>query len=189
MPSATPGELAQAIIECIEADVRVLNLSVAFAQPSSRGERELEEALNQAVRRGVIVVAAAGNQGTLVSSAITRHSWVIPVAACDLQGRPTAQTSFGSSIGKRGLGAPGEGVTSLGTGGEPITLGGTSVAAPFVTGAVALLWSIFPRATAAEMKVALTGAYGRRRSAIIPPLLNAWESYQVMEKATPKGGV
>jgi subtilisin family serine protease len=50
---------------------RVLNLSIAFAQPSSRGERELEEALDYAAQLGVIVVAASGNQGTLVSSAIT----------------------------------------------------------------------------------------------------------------------
>jgi hypothetical protein len=42
------------------------------------------------------------------------------------------ESNLGGSIGRRGLGAPGDGVTSLGTGGEPLTLGGTSVAAPFV---------------------------------------------------------
>ena len=41
LPSATPRELAKAIVECIRAGACVLNLSVAFAQPSSRGEREL----------------------------------------------------------------------------------------------------------------------------------------------------
>jgi subtilisin family serine protease len=44
MPSATPDALAAAIIETIEAGARVLNLSVALAQPSTRGERVLEEA-------------------------------------------------------------------------------------------------------------------------------------------------
>ena len=63
MPSATPLELAAAIIDCINAGARVINLSLALAQPSSRGEQALEEALDQAVRRGVIVVAAAGNKG------------------------------------------------------------------------------------------------------------------------------
>jgi hypothetical protein len=43
-------------------------LSVAIAQPSSRGERELEEALNHAAKREVIVVTAAGNQGLKVIS-------------------------------------------------------------------------------------------------------------------------
>src|SRR5215218_6190133 len=118
LPSATPGELADAIVECIEAGARVLNLSAAFAQPSTRGERELEEALDYAARLGIIVVVAAGNQGTLGSSVITRHPWVIPVAACDLRSGPLGQTSLGSSVGRRGLLAPGEGVVSLGADGS-----------------------------------------------------------------------
>ena len=147
MPSATPQELAAAIVECIDAGARVINLSLALAQPSTKGEQALEEALNQAVRRGVIVVAAAGNQGTLGSSAITRHPWVIPVVACDLRGRPMNESNLGSSIGRRGLSAPGDGITSLSAEGQPLTLGGTSVAVPFVTGTIALLWSEFPAAT------------------------------------------
>src|SRR5215831_5492820 len=60
MPSATPEELAQAILDCIDAGARVLNISAALAQPSMKNERTLEEALSQAARRGVVVVAAAG---------------------------------------------------------------------------------------------------------------------------------
>jgi subtilisin family serine protease len=181
LPSATPAEVAKAIVECIEAGVRVLNLSAAFAQPSSRGERELEEALDYAAQFGVIVVSAAGNQGTLGSSVITRHPWVIPVAACDLRGGPLGQTNLGSSVGRRGLLAPGEGVVSLGAKGELLSLGGTSVAAPFVTGTIALLWSLFPGASVAEVKHAVTrGAYGLRRTTIVPPLLDAWASYQML---------
>jgi subtilisin family serine protease len=181
MPSASPEELAGAIVECIGAGACVLNLSAAFAQPSSRGARELEEALDYAARLGVIVVAAAGNQGTLVSSAITRHPWVIPVAACDLRGRPVRQTNLGSSVGRRGLLAPGEGVTSLGAEGAPLSLGGTSVAAPFVTGSIALLWAVFQEASAAEVKNAVAmSAYGRRRTSVVPPLLDAWAGYQTM---------
>ena len=101
MPSATQGELAEAIGDCIDAGARVVNLSLALAQPSSRGERALEEALTRAVKRGVIVVAAAGNQSALGSSAITRHPWVIPVAACDGRGRPmNLSNSAARSAGK-----------------------------------------------------------------------------------------
>src|SRR5215510_13914070 len=139
MPSATPEELAQAILDCIEAGARVLNISAALAQPSIKNERTLEEALDQTARRGVIVVAAAGNQGTLGSTAITCHPWVIPVVACNMSGRPLNESNLGNSIGKRGLSAPGAGITSLGTEGQTLTLGGTSVAVPFVTGAIALL--------------------------------------------------
>jgi subtilisin family serine protease len=78
------------------------------------------------------------------------------------------------------LSAPGDAVTSLGADGESLTLGGTSVAAPFVAGTVALLWSLFPDATATAMKVALTLVYPYRRATIVPPLLDAWTAYQVM---------
>ena len=155
MPSTTPEELAEAILDCIEAGARVLNLSVALSHPSGRGERRLEEALDYAARRGVIPVVAAGNQGTLGSSAITRHPWVIPVIAYDSQGRPLSYSNLGKSIGTRGLGAPGDNITSLGVEGQPLSLSGTSVAVPFVTGAMALLWSEFPAASAAQLKLAI----------------------------------
>jgi len=180
MPSATPKELAAAIIECIDAGARVINLSLALAQPSTKGEQSLEEALNQAVRRGVIVAAAAGNQGTLGSSAITRHPWVIPVVSCDLRGRPMNELNLGSSIGRRGLSAPGDAITSLGAEGQSLTFGGTSVAVPFVTGAIALLWSEFPSATAAQIKLAVTQASTPRRASVVPPLLDAAAAYQIL---------
>ena len=178
MPSATPQELAAAIRDCLDAGVRVINLSLALAQPSTKGEQMLESVLNEAVKRGVIVVVAAGNQGTLGSSAITRHPWVIPVVACDRMGRPISESNFGSSIGRRGLSAPGVSITSLGTVGQPLTLGGTSVAVPFVSGAIALLWSEFSSASAAQIKLAVTQAYQPRRASVVPPLLNGEAAYQ-----------
>jgi subtilisin family serine protease len=180
MPSATPEELSTAIIDCVDAGVHVINLSAALAQPSAKGEQRLEEALDHAAKRGVVVVAAAGNQGTVGSSAITRHPWVIPVIACDLRGTPLNYSNLGSSIGRRGLSAPGDGITSLGINGKPPTFGGTSAAAPFVTGAIALLQSIFPKATAAEVKFAVTGKNAPRRPSVVPPLLDAWAAYQVL---------
>ncbi|MBI4529017.1 MAG: S8 family serine peptidase [Deltaproteobacteria bacterium] len=182
MPSATPAELAQAILDCIGAGARVLNVSAALAQPSLKSERALEDALDQAVKRGVIVIAAAGNQATLGSTTITRHPWVIPVVAYDLEGKPMGDSNLGNSIGRRGLGAPGDRITSLGAEGKPLTLAGTSAAAPFVTGAIALLWSEFPRATAAEVRLAATQAYTARRATVVPPLLDAWAAYQAMRR-------
>lgn len=183
MPSATPEELASAIVDSVNAGARLLNLSAALAQPSPRGQRQLEEALNYTARRGVIAVAAAGNQGTVGSSAITRHRAVIPVAACDLQGGPLSESNLGSSIGRRGLSAPGEGVTSLGTNGKPRSFDGTSAATPFVTGAIALLWSEFPRASASEVRLAVTRARAVPRNSIVPPLLDAWAAHQAMAAA------
>jgi len=182
-PTATPSELATAILECLDAGVRLINLSLALTTRTSSGDRALEDALTRAAGRGVIVVAAAGNGATLDSTAITRHPWVIPVAACDRHGRPTPLSTLGGSIGRRGLAAPGDAVTSLGPPGQPLTLGGTSVATPFVTGAVALLWSAFPSATAAEVRRAVTETRGAWRRSVTPPLLNAAAAYRTLSAA------
>lgn len=180
MPSATPEDLVTAIIESIDAGARVINLSLALTQSSAKGQSELQEALDHAARSGVMIVAAAGNQGTICSSAVTRHSWVIPVVACDLQGRPMSVSNLGNSIGRHGLRAPGDDIASLGAAGKPLMFSGTSVAAPFVTGTIALLWSAFPTASAAEVKFVVTQSFAPRRTTVVPPLLDAWTAYQVM---------
>ena len=186
LPTATPEELAGAVVECVNAGARVLNLSVGLAQPSLRAERELDEALNYALRRGTMVVAAAGNQGAVASSAITRHPGVIPVVGFDRRGRPMSMSNIGSSIGRRGLGAPGEGVAGLSAESNLLSLSGTSIATPFVTGAIALLWSIFPEATAADLKLAVTNGSTPHRTSVVPPLLNALAAYQFMVKANSR---
>jgi subtilisin family serine protease len=180
IPSATPEELAAAIIECIDAGARLVNLSAALAQvPSAKGERALGQALDHAANRGVIVVAAAGNHAR-GSTAITRHPWVIAVIACDRRGRPLSESNVGNSIGRRGLSAPGEGITSLGTVGDAVPSGGTSVAAPFVTGAIALVWSEFPGTGAGQVRLAVTQAHAQGRPKVVPSLLNAWAIHTAM---------
>jgi len=181
-PSSTAEELAAAVVDVIDAGAGVVNLSAALVTPSPKGERSLDLALDHAMRRGVIVVAAAGNQGALGSSPITRHPWVVPVVAYDRRGRPMTSSNLGISIGRRGLGAPGEAITSLGATAEPLTMGGTSVATPFVTGAIALMWSEFPAAPAVRVRSALAQTVAPRRNTIVPPLLDAWAAHQRMSR-------
>jgi subtilisin family serine protease len=183
LPTANPEELATAILECVAEGARVLNLSVALGLTSPQGERQVEEALDHAARRGVVVVAAAGNEGSIGSTVVTRHPGTVPIVAYDSQARPLRQSNLGASIGRHGLGAPGDRVTSLGSAGQPLTLGGTSAAAPFVSGTVALLWSVFPAATATRIRMAITQASGLRRLTVVPPLLDAWKAYQIMKAA------
>lgn len=178
MPSANPQELATAIIDAVKAGARVINLSAALVYSSMRKEHALEEALDYAAFHHVILVVAAGNQGLVGSTVITRHPWVIAVTACDERGYPLRYSNLGHSIGRQGLIAPGDEIVSLGTDGNFLTLSGTSAAAPFVTGTIALLYSIFPDATAVEMKSALIQSNSIRRTSILPPLLNAWAAYQ-----------
>ena len=172
VPNAEPETLASAISDCIGAGASVLNLSVSLGDASRSAADTLSEVLNYAARRGVLVVAAAGNDGTIYSSAITRHPWVIPVTACGGAKVPLGTSNLSSSVGRRGLLAPGERITSLGPNGQLMTLSGTSFAVPFVTGCIALLWSAFPDTFAAEVRMAIVPQTSRR-AAIVPPMLNA----------------
>jgi subtilisin family serine protease len=179
MPSASADELADAIREIAGQGVRVINLSVGLAESSTSKQKQLERALDDAAGNGVHVVAAAGNQANIGSSAITRHPWVLPVVACDLGGRPIWQSNLGATIGRHGLCAPGEGITSLTADGKTHASGGTSVAAPFVSGTIALLWSEFPAATVAKVTLAVSPR-GLHRRSVTPPLLDAQAAYQIL---------
>jgi subtilisin family serine protease len=179
MPNSTPDELAEAIVECVNAGARVLNLSLVLTRSSPKGSRNLAQALDYAMSHGVMVMAAAGNDGLVGTSVITGHPAVIPVTASDPHGRPLSESNFGRAIGRRGLMAPGTRIMSLGTDRGPQASSGTSAATPFVTGAVALLWSEFPHVNATDMTLAVLQGGPKRRS-IVPPLLDAWTAYQTL---------
>jgi subtilisin family serine protease len=169
--------------------VRLINLSVTLNHSSRQGERDLKFALDKATGHGVIIVAAAGNHASIGSSAITRHPGVIPVVAYDRRGQPMAYSNLGASIGKWGIGAPGDGVTSLGVGQNALRLTGTSAAAPFVTGLIALLLSLFPDAHTGDIRSAITRPHEQRRATVVPPLLNGGEAFRslTMTRASMRG--
>jgi subtilisin family serine protease len=177
-PGAEPDYLAEAITRCVDSGARILNLSVAMGVGSFGAARPLSEALADAARRGVITVAAAGNDGALGTSAITGAPSVLSVAAGDRPGVALPGTNLGLTLGRRGVMAPGAGVTSLDpASGSGAVGGGTSVATALVTGAVALLWSAFPTAPSGAVQAAVLGtAQGLRRS-VVPPFLDAWAAY------------
>ena len=177
--------LAAAIVSCTELGAAVVNLSVALSRPSTRPEPELARALDYAASRGCLVVAAAGNQGVLGSSALTRHPWVIPVAALAGDGRPVARTNLGASIGRRGLGAPGYGITSLGYDGGYQDGGGTSAGVPFVAGALALFRCLFPSVSAAALRWTVLQVARTRPYSVVPPLLDAAAAYDSLAALVP----
>jgi subtilisin family serine protease len=184
--TAAPDDLAAAIVKTIEAGAQIVNLSLELALRASTGHRRLQEALEYATCRGLIIVAAAGNRGAIDSSLITRHRSVIPVVAYDLQGRPAKFSNLGHSIGRRGIGATGMGIVSLGGNGGLRPFGGTSAATALVSGAMALLWSEFPEADAADLILAVTRSTSRRVS-ILPPLLDAWRAYEILRHTMGRG--
>jgi subtilisin family serine protease len=170
MPRAGAAELAAAIVETVEAGAAVVNVSAAVVGHSARYERVLAGAIDEAARRDVLVVCSAGNGGTVGGSLLARHPWVVPVVAYDLAGRPMEMSDLGAAAGRRGVGAPGEGVSGGARGFAPR---GTSIAAAFVSGAAALLRSAHPRASAQDVRRALAASRGSRGSSVVPALFDA----------------
>jgi hypothetical protein len=173
---ARPTDVAAGLVACLRAGARLINISAAFVADAPV-DHDLRQALDLAARRGVLVVAAAGNSGRVGGSPLVSHPWVVPVTSCDELGRPLADGNVGSSIGRRGLRAPGSPLPSLAPDGAFALLGGTSLSTALVTGAVALSWSAAPDTPAALVRRALSGAAGARRT-IVPPLLDALSLYE-----------
>jgi subtilisin family serine protease len=177
VPSCGPSELAAAITDCVDAGAWVVNLSTVLSRLSTRDENDITDALDYAAARRAIIVAATGNDASVGSSPVTRHWWPIPVVATDDIGVPLATSNLGGSIARRGLRAPGLDVTSLAATGGTTTFSGSSAAAPFVTGTIALLRSILTAVPAAEVVHAVRRTRASRRRSVVPPLLDAWSAY------------
>lgn len=187
-PVVTSADLAEALTEVIEAGARVVNLSVGLASTALEDHPELHAACDLAARRGVVVVCAAGNQGHVGRVPLFDHPWVVSVAGCDMGGRPLGSSNLGVTVGRRGLLAPGVAIDSTAPSGGYARMGGTSVAAPWVTGAAALLWSLWPQASAGDIRRALLLPDRPRRS-VVPPLLDAAASRRALEAAVTSRGV
>jgi len=170
-----------------EYNIRVLNLSLESTVAESYKTDPLDAAVESAWFKGIVVVAAAGNRGT-ASDAVTRapgnDPYVISVGAVDDQGtkgvgddllatwssRGTTQDGFAKpdviAPGAKIVSnlAPGSAFTALCAtcivDGEYIRAGGTSMAAPMVSGLAAILLEINPSLTPNQVK-GLLKKYGR----------------------------
>jgi subtilisin family serine protease len=181
LPSATPEELSHAIIETIDSGAKIINLSLGLSTSSLTIFDRLQMAYDYALQKGVVIIVAAGNQGNIGNISLIKHQWTIPVTACCEDGRLDPASNFGPSIGNRGLMAPGVNIRSTYPEGQYAQLSGTSFAAPFVTGAIALLWSIFQNATAAMIIHSIMRAVPSNRHSIIPPILNAEAAWDILK--------
>jgi serine protease len=147
----------------------IINLSLGGA-PFSQATQSL---FNEARAAGVMVVASAGNESSSIPSYPASYSGVISVSAVDAQRRATSYSNFGSLIdiaapgGDNGVDITGDGYPDgvLSTGGTTTNAGnikfvypfftGTSMASPHVAGVLALMKSVNPDLTPADVDTLL----------------------------------
>ncbi len=130
--------VASGIRWALDHGAQVINLSLGMLQESPT----IEALVSLAESRGVVCVASAGNWGAEEPEefpAASHH--VISVAAVDAERHPAIFTSFGDHVA---MCAPGVAVRSTYLDGGYALWSGTSMAAPFVSGAAALLLSLHP---------------------------------------------
>ncbi len=141
--SGTVADVAEGIVAAVERGARVINLSLG----TSRASTLLENATFYAYTHGAAVIAAAGNMTWNPALAYpARYDWVLAVGASDVSDQRWSGSAYGPELD---LMAPGVDILStlpLGPnayGKAPgyDTLTGTSMAAPHVAGAAALLAS------------------------------------------------
>jgi len=127
-------ELALGIIWAVDHGADILNLSIGGAVPSAL----LEGAIDYALDAGVLVVVAAGNAGASgnVPSYPAAYPQVLAVGATDSADRRAIFSNTGSYLD---IAAPGSWIVSTWPGGRYQTSSGTSMAAPFVSAAAALV--------------------------------------------------
>lgn len=155
------GEIAQVvargIIYAIHAKADIINLSIGW--PQLQDHEVLRDAIAQAQRNGIIVVAAAGNDSTAALLRPCQYDGVICVAATRPDGSLASFSNFGFGVD---VAAPGVSIVSLVPNGQRSirlpgffgidVMSGTSQASPLVTGLIAEMLSrgvpkneIYPR--------------------------------------------
>ncbi|MFJ3539838.1 type VII secretion-associated serine protease mycosin [Streptomyces sp. NPDC090109] len=134
----TAETLATAIRHAIAKKADVINISQDTAD-AVKPTKLLEDAVNEALEREIVVVASAGNDGlggNVKRTYPASYEGVLAVAASD---RNNERAQFSQSGDFVGVAAPGVDMVSTVPGGGHCADNGTSFSAPYVAGLAALL--------------------------------------------------
>jgi subtilisin family serine protease len=171
-------DVANAIRYAVDNGARVINMS--FGKAYSPFKSAVDDAVRYADAHGVLMIAAAGNDGASLDTAANfptpyysgggkAANW-IQVGASSWRGGDTVAVSFSNySHDRVDVFAPGEDILSTVPGGGYERLSGTSMAAPVVTGLAALIMSYYPDLSAAQVKQVILDSATRYDHASLVP--------------------
>ncbi|MFC7977848.1 type VII secretion-associated serine protease mycosin [Streptomyces cinereoruber] len=148
--SGKTDTMAQAIDWAVAKDAHVINISQDTTQALSP-DSTLARAVANAISKGVVVVASAGNDGmdgTLKNTYPAAFPGVLAVASSDRNNERAAFSQSGTFVG---VAAPGVDIVSTVPGGGQCVDNGTSFSAPYVAGVAALLRAKYPKWTPAQI--------------------------------------
>lgn len=140
----TSYDVMKGVAHAITNGAKIVNMSLG-GEATTSVERKFYDA---AVQSGALIVAAAGNSADAVGFPAA-YPGVLSVGATDSGG---TLASFSNHDASMSVTAPGVGVLSTMPGNTYAKMSGTSMAAPFVAGVAALVWSKHPDWTAQQVK-------------------------------------
>lgn len=149
--TATISQIVEGIYWAVDHGANVINMSFSTKTPSDA----LKLAIVHANSKGVICVAAAGNDGMAEVVFPAAYTQVIDVASTNNSDSRSLFSNFGSEIT---LAAPGEAVITTYPGNHYAEVWGTSFSAPLTAGGAALLLDIRDDITPAQARSALSQA-------------------------------
>ncbi len=157
-PISNTSNLLEALNWLETKGVNVINMSLAGPH-----DELLKNAVAALARKGIIVVAAVGNEGpTAPATYPSGYDEVIAVTAVTKDMTGYRYANRGKHVD---VAAPGVGIWTAMPGGRAGYQSGTSFAAPYVTAVVASIYNSLPTKTKAEALARLTyvdlGAHGR----------------------------
>jgi len=135
-------DLARAIVQATENHAHIINVSAGQYSPSGEPHPILRDAVEYATSRGVLVVAAVGNDGCECLHVPSALGCVLAVGATDRNSEPLAFSNWSLAYSTNGIMALGQDIEAALPGGRYKAITGTSVAAAVVTGVAALLLSL-----------------------------------------------
>lgn len=138
-------DLARAIEQAVQEGAHVINISGGERSPKGQADPILERAVRLCEENGVLVVAAAGNDGCECLHVPAALRSVLAVGAMGANGEPLEISNWGQAYRAQGILAPGEDILGAVPGGSTARFTGTSFATPLVSGIAALLLSIEKR--------------------------------------------